>query len=82
MAFTATHGDKHDPASMQASHRHGVMTPWHIVEATARRQPKNATDLGKEPGDLTATSLRQWSDPRCGQIAGHHPGGWPSSNTK
>ena len=82
MAFAATHGDRHDPALMQASNRQIAMSPWHVVEAAVQRQPENATDLGKEPGDFTAASLRQWSDPRCGQIAGHHPGGWPSSNTK
>ena len=82
MAFTATHGHRHDPAMARASRRLNWTAPWHIVEAAAQQQPEYAADLGKEPGDAIVAGLRQWSNPRCEQIAGHHPGGWPSSATK
>ncbi len=70
MAFRTTHGDRYDPALVQASLRHSVTVPWYVVEAAAQQQPEKATDLGVQPGDVTAAGLRQWLDHVAGRLPG------------
>lgn len=82
MAPMTTHGDRRNPAKARTCRCHIATAPWPVVEAAAQQQPEYATDLGDQPGDSTAAGLRQGSNPRRTQIAGHHLADSQAQTTK